>query len=121
MLGFIPGLLHAWYIIAKYPDPEIFYEPLSQDSESGRVTYVIVQSPNGGSRRVPKNSVRNGQTGGAAGGYGTTVPMAPPVHQDANGTWSNSAVEGSSGGVAAVPPPTYADAVKGDHKVQTRD
>ena len=69
---------------------------------------------------MPKSSVRNGRNASNAG-YGTTAPMAPPVHQDPNGTWSNTAAEGSSGGAAAAPPPTYADAVKGDHKVQTRD
>jgi hypothetical protein len=55
-----------------------------------------------------------------AAGYGTTAPMAPPVHQDQNGTWTNDAGagEGSSGGAV---PPTYAEAVKGDHKVQSRD
>lgn len=52
--------------------------------------------------------------------YGTTAPMAAPVHQDQNGTWGNAgtAAEGSSGGAV---PPSYADAVKGDNKVQTRD
>jgi len=115
MLGFIPGLLHAWYIIAKYPEND--YDTIPQDAESGRVTYVIVQSPNGGQRRVPKNSVRP-----ANAGYGTTGTVAPPVHQDQNGTWNNNgtAAEGSSGGATA-PPPTYAQAVKGNHKVQSRD
>jgi len=59
--------------------------------------------------------------------------MAPPVNQAANGTWNNNAsqaqaptpaqapVQGSSSGEAAVPPPSYAQAVKGDHKVQSRD
>jgi len=114
-LGFIPGLLHAWYIIAKFPEND--YDVLPLDAESARVTYVIVQSANGGEQRVPKNSVR----AAGNGGYGTTTPMAPPVHQDQNGTWNNngpSAGEGSSG--TAVPP-TYAEAVKGDHKVQTTE
>lgn len=47
--------------------------------------------------------------------------MAPPVHQEQNGTWNNdgpNAGEGSSGGAV---PPTYAEAVRGDNKVQTRD
>jgi hypothetical protein len=44
--------------------------------------------------------------------------MAPPVHQEENGTWSGGAGgEGSSNGPA---PPPYEQAV-GDHKVQTRD
>ena len=107
MLGYVPGLLHAWYIIAKFPEHD--YDTL-QDAETGRVTYVIVQNPNGSQRRVPKNSA-------PAQGYGTTnAPIAAPVHQGANGAWSNNAAEGSSNGAV---PPSYADAVKGDNKVQT--
>jgi hypothetical protein len=112
-LGFIPGLLHAWYIIAKYPETD--YDQLPQDSEHGQVTYIIVQSSDGSQRRVPKNSVRATQPG-----YGTTAPMAPPVHQDANGTWNNNGTAGEGTSSRAVPP-TYAEAVKGDNKVQTTD
>ncbi|KAH8808852.1 hypothetical protein F5884DRAFT_822020 [Xylogone sp. PMI_703] len=121
MLGYLPGLLHAWYIIAKYPDPE--YSMIPQDAESARVTYIIVQSPDGSQRRVPRNS--GGARNGGAQGYGTTAPpTAAPVHQEPNGTWNNSSAgmggeAGSSN--AGLAPPTYADAVKGDHKVQTRD
>jgi len=116
MLGFIPGLLHAWYIIAKYPEND--YDSIPQDAESGRVTYVIVQTPNGGQQRVPKNSLRPA----ANTGYGTTATMAPPVHQDQNGTWNNNAAPtAGSSSAAPPPPPTYAQAVKGDNKVQTRD
>ncbi len=111
MLGFIPGLLHAWYIIAKFPEHD--YDSIPADAESGRVTYIIVD----GTRRAVKPNTRPQGTGG---GYGTTAPMAPPVHQDQNGTWNNNPApaEGSSGGAV---PPTYAEAVKGDHKVQSRD
>ncbi|KAL3427220.1 Plasma membrane proteolipid 3-like protein 1 [Phlyctema vagabunda] len=130
MLGFIPGLLHAWYIIAKYPETDEYERVRGHDAEAGRVTYVIVQGHDGRQQRVPKSALRSavpGQTG-----YGTTAPMAPPVHQDQNGTWNNNeapatgpAHAGSSsaaaeGGSNAVPP-SYAEAVKGDHKVQTRD
>jgi uncharacterized membrane protein YqaE (UPF0057 family) len=120
MLGYIPGLLHAWYIIAKFPEND--YDAIPGDAETGRVTYVFVQGPNGSPQRVPKNSVRPIVPGqGPSSGYGTTAPMnptqAPQVHQDSNGTWSNAA-EGSSGGGV---PPTYAEAVKGDHKIQTQD
>lgn len=113
MLGYLPGLLHAWYIIAKFPEPD-YYEPLPGDAEGGRVTYIVVQTPGGGSQRV-----RAGQQGrnGAAQGYGTTAPMAPQIHQETNGTWSNAA-EGSSN--TAVPP-SYEQAVKGDNKIQSRD
>ena len=99
-------------IIAKFPETD--YDQLPQDIERRRVTYVIVQAADGSQRRVPKDSVRPAQAG-----YGTTTPMAPPVHQDQNGTWNNEASgEGSSGGAV---PPTYAEAVKGDNKVQSRD
>ena len=80
---------------------------------------MIVQTADGQQRRVHKSSVKPAAPGSVAG-YGTTAPMAPPVGQDVNGTWhsGSGAVEGSS---AAAVPPTYAEAVKGDHKVQTRD
>lgn len=115
VLGFIPGLLHAWYIIAKYPELDYDLIP-SQDAEQGRVAYIIVQSPNGSQTRVAKSNVR--PSGPSSGGYGTTAPMAPPVHQSENGSWNNNVAEGSSGGAV---PPTYAEAVKGDNKVQTQD
>merc|ERR1711964_540019 len=108
MLGFIPGLLHAWYIIAKHPEHD--YDSVPNDAESGRVTYIIVD----GNRRVAKPT----RPQASSGGYGTTAPMAPPLHQNQNGTWNNNAAEGSSGGAV---PPTYAEAVKGDNKIQTRD
>ncbi|EKD18267.1 uncharacterized protein L3040_004775 [Drepanopeziza brunnea f. sp. 'multigermtubi'] len=113
MLGFVPGLLHAWYIIAKFPEHN--YESIPADQESGRVTYIVVDGH--GARRAVKPNARLQQ--GHSGGYGTSAPMAPPVHQDQiTGTWNNSAAEGSSGGAV---PPSYAEAVKGDHKIQTRD
>ena len=115
MLGFIPGLLHAWYIIAKYPELEYDLIP-SQDAEEGRVAYIIVQSPNGSTTRVAKGTVRPAGTSNI--GYGTTAPMAPPVHQSENGQWNNDAAEGSSG---ATVPPTYAEAVRGDNKIQSQD
>ncbi|KIN00368.1 hypothetical protein OIDMADRAFT_19492 [Oidiodendron maius Zn] len=115
MLGFIPGLLHAWYIIAKYPELEYDLIP-SEAAEEGRVAYIIVQSPNGSTTRVAKGTVRPAGTSNL--GYGTTAPMAPPVHQSENGQWNNDAAEGSSGGTV---PPTYAEAVRGDNKIQSQD
>ena len=102
-LGFIPGLLHAWYIIAKYPDPAERYDAIPQDAERGhRVVYVV----HGG---APKNGSA-GQQGPQ--GYGTTAPMAPHQQQQPGGEWAG---EGSSS-----VPPTYQEAVAGDHKVQTK-
>lgn len=131
MLGFLPGLIHAWYIIAKYPEIEE-YSSLSQDEEAGRrsrhshhrsdrVTYVVVQGPHvgGGERTVVKDGQR---------GYGT-VPQ-PKVHQGTDGSWGvggqvggvvNNSSAGNGEGSAAPPPPTYAQAIKGDHKVQSNE
>lgn len=113
MLGFLPGLLHAWYIIAKFPEND--YEHVPQDTESHRVQYVVIRGPDGNQHRVPRDNTRQSQ------GYGTTAPMInPPVNQAPNGTWNNNPapVQGNSSGEAPVPP-SYADAVKGDNKVQT--
>ncbi|KAG9244385.1 hypothetical protein BJ878DRAFT_506603 [Calycina marina] len=124
MLGFLPGLLHAWYIIAKYPEKD--YEGIPQDAEHQRITYVVVTGPNGEQRRVPKYSVQPQNQS-----YGATAPLVAPVHQSQTGAWhaiqsagenagpSNptAAANANTGGV----PPSYAEAVKGDHKVQSRD
>jgi len=113
-LGYLPGLLHAWYIITKYPDPCSDYVALPQDAEGGRVTYVYVQGPSAHPQKTTHTHFS---------GYGTTAPNAPPVHQEQNGTWATAATttgpaEGSSSGTA---PPPYEQAVQGDHKIQTKD
>ncbi|WPH04762.1 UPF0057-domain-containing protein [Acrodontium crateriforme] len=101
-LGFLPGLLHAWYIIAASPDPT--YE-LVEDAEGGRVTTYYVQQ---------SGRPQNGSAGGGQHGYGTVNSSAPgsqfPVPQGGNGF-----VQGGSSDAA---PPSYSQAVKGDHKVQ---
>ncbi|KAF3156823.1 hypothetical protein TWF225_012049 [Orbilia oligospora] len=43
-LGYLPGLLHAWYIIAKYPDPYSYsYEPIEGGNQ--RVYYYTATYP----------------------------------------------------------------------------
>jgi uncharacterized membrane protein YqaE (UPF0057 family) len=110
MLGYLPGLLHAWYIIAKFPEND--YEYLNQDAESGRVRYIIVQSE-GSNHRVPANQTSKPSNQG----YGATATMEPPTHQQQNGAWDNGQEGSSTGGV----PPSYEQAVKGDHKIQSHD
>jgi len=108
LLGYLPGLLHAWYIIAKYPD-EDGYEPVAPDAEGGggaRVTYYYVSSDG---QRMGDGEGRMGPQGGRGeSGYGATTA--------GGGRLQEGGGQGSSAGAV---PPSYDDAVKGDHKVQT--
>lgn len=103
MLGFIPGLLHAWYIIAAYPEPSDDYEALPGDGgENGPITYYYVN----------RRDQQQDGAGGQQRAYGTTEGMntaAPPPQ---------AGQQGSSNGGEGVPP-SYEQAVRGDHKVQT--
>ncbi|KAK1621928.1 hypothetical protein BDP81DRAFT_335514 [Colletotrichum phormii] len=136
LLGYIPGLIHAWYIIAKFPEPDYEYDSVpQQDREggNGRVTYVFVHGNGNGNgphtqepRQQPRPSQHNGKGGGAVG-YGTTnnsnnnaggssrQPQQQPQQQHSE---QQGAGEGSSDGAV---PPSYAEVVAGDNKIQTRD
>lgn len=107
MLGYIPGLLHSWYIISKFP--EVYeYEEIPQDGErgsnNGRVTYVFVQ---------PERQPQPKPTSPSHPNYGGTGQ-----HSNAAAGSSSAAPHNDDEGRA---PPTYAEAVKGDNKVQTHD
>lgn len=115
-LGYLPGLLHSWYIILKNPEPDYDdpdgYAPVptneGRDVENGRVTYYYVSrnaraQPPGQNNRVYGTNDQSSQPQPAK-------PAPQPPHQP------GAAGEGSS---EARPPPTYAEAVKGDNKVQT--
>ncbi|SPN99688.1 related to SNA2 Integral mebrane protein [Cephalotrichum gorgonifer] len=94
LLGYIPGLLHAWYIIAKYPE-SFEYEPL--DHEQGRrVTYVVISD----SPRPSPPPQRH-----------------PQQHNISYGTTSQGGSEAQAGSSQACPP-SYAEVVSGDHKIQ---
>ena len=120
-LGYIPGLLHAWYIIMKYPEPDydsLVYEPIPQsagqggDVEGGRVYYYVSHEP------IQHPSQR---------GYGTVQQPpeqnrspAPKQQQQYQPQPEQGSGEGSSQGQNdSRPPPTYAEAVRGDNKVQS--
>ncbi|KAI6818972.1 hypothetical protein KC332_g9962 [Hortaea werneckii] len=118
-LGFLPGLLHAWYIIFTYPDPT--YEELAQhDAEQGHhgdsggtVTYYYVQQHQG----QPQYSA---PTARSQAGYGTVnaTPNAQfPAAQGQGFVPSAAAQAGGSSGDGEAPPPSYQQAT-GDHKVQ---
>lgn len=112
-LGFIPGLFHAWYIIAKFPEPPYEYEALPNDREGGRVTYVYVQSPHGSGCNGQQQQPR--PQGGM--NYGTQAQNQSQGQQQQHGV--TGAGEGGSNGGGV--PPSYAEVVAGDHKVQSRD
>ncbi|KAK2771774.1 hypothetical protein FQN53_004888 [Emmonsiellopsis sp. PD_33] len=136
VLGYVPGLLHAWYIILKYPEndeeyPE-GYQPIvgadgrHHDPESGRVTYYYVAhqppSPHTGSHPHPQRSYGTNQPPHNAPGVDpATRPQPQPSDPHASSVPGDMGGEGSSSHPEGRAPPTYAEAVKGDHKVQTQD
>lgn len=111
VLGFLPGLFHAWYIIATYPEPT--YSEVPQDVEDGNgrpVTYYYVQQPQGGPQYARQGGAPAPKQGGSARVGGG---------QRGYGTVSQGEASGSGapvGGQEEVPP-TYQQAM-GDHKVQ---
>ncbi|RDA94021.1 hypothetical protein CP533_5043 [Ophiocordyceps camponoti-saundersi (nom. inval.)] len=110
VLGFIPGLLHAWYIIAKFPDRSC--DGMAHEHEAGRVTYVYVQPPDDGRQPRPHGNMNYG-----------TQNAARPQHKSGSREEHGVAAAGSSSndnGPRGVPP-SYAEVVAGDHKIQTRD
>ena len=112
VLGYVPGLLHAWYIIAAYPEIDHDYEPV--DPEGGRVTYVVVgQGPNrnygtAGQGQQGRQAKPASNIPPSVAAHSRPPPQAP---QAGNG-------ESSSGDA---PPPTYQDAVKGDHRFSVKN
>ncbi|KAI0965149.1 hypothetical protein F4678DRAFT_453607 [Xylaria arbuscula] len=117
VLGYIPGLLHAWYIIAKFPDSTDDYERVPQDYEnghggSGRVTYVIVPSPQPHQQQHAKHSNQPANYGTAAG---SSSSPRPAQQTEAGGSGSSDGDNNNNDHA----PPTYAEAVKGDHKIQS--
>lgn len=129
-LGYVPGLLHAWYIILKYPEADDEYpdgyRPIvghgqRGDAEAGRVTYYYIAH-----EQAHPNQYQQQQQQQQQRSYGTNVnpesrPVPPPpVPQKPHQTGgvpdqgSSSRPEGEHRA-----PPTYAEAVKGDNKIQS--
>ncbi|CAG8429379.1 unnamed protein product [Penicillium salamii] len=113
-LGFLPGLIHAWYIIFKNPEPDydaIAYEPIPgggsqrRDLENGNVTYYYVSRQSAQDQPQPQRA------------YGTVQGQQAPA-KNSNTQGNQDSGNGSS---SANPPPTYAEAVRGDNKVQSQE
>jgi len=115
MLGYIPGLLHAWYIIAKFPDTDYEYANAASHNERGERVYVFVHDGSGGraqrGQQPPKNARMSYGTAGNNNASSGSGP-APQASGVTNG-------EGSSSNGPA--PPSYAQVVAGDNKVQSQD
>ncbi|KAF3929626.1 hypothetical protein ABW20_dc0101271 [Dactylellina cionopaga] len=90
-LGYLPGLLHAWYIIAKYPDPYSYsYEPIEGGNQ--RVYYYTATYPSvaahtqpsyapqqhGCNHHGPTNSQPRPQAHTGPQNYGTTAATPAP-------------------------------------------
>jgi len=121
----IPGLIHAWYIIAKYPEPDYDYQSLPQNTEGGRVTYVFVHADDRQNRRQPKPQPgMNYGTTGSGNNAAASSSSAPPAPAPASASASQAqqSQNGNAGeGCSDAPPPSYAQVVAGDHKVQSQE
>ncbi|KAL8922966.1 MAG: hypothetical protein Q9172_003344 [Xanthocarpia lactea] len=133
-LGYVPGLLHAWYIIAKYPEESSdAYEPFG-DIENQHVTYYYVNDSRNNSNAGPgpQQLQYPSQNRGYGTVQGTRSPESrpqpqpqpqsqpqsqPQPQQQQQKQGEQGAGEGSSQGQAV--PPSYEQAVAGDNKVQT--
>ena len=135
ILGYIPGLLHAWYIIARYPEE---YSPIGDEyeNENGRVTYYYVsrdqlppQQPGPAAVGAPDGGrahreLQRGPSYGAINTQAQAPAQAPPAGSDGNSVGPNAPKrqqqqqEGEAAEGSAKPPPTYAEAIKGDNKIQ---
>ena len=111
----IPGLLHAWYIIAKYPEPERDYEAVPRE-EGGRVTYVFVNSDDRQGRQPKQQQRMNYGTHASNNNASNAASSSAPTNQP-QPSRNDNAGEGRSDG----PPPSYAQVVAGDHKVQSQE
>ncbi|KAK5107630.1 hypothetical protein LTR62_000965 [Meristemomyces frigidus] len=108
-LGFLPGLLHAWYVIASSPEPT--YEELQDPERANTVTYYYVQQGAGGPQYTRQD--------GTGRSYGTVnaAPSSQFPQGGQQGFVQPPPQQGSSS-EDVQPPPTYQQAVTGDNKVQ---
>ena len=139
VLGYVPGLLHAWYIIAAIPDPQstaYYYEEIP-DAEAGRTRYdtqaqprdfaplkqsyayyvVRVPGPNGAGNVHGGPGVGGGVAGAnAASGYVAPPPQLGPRSYGATDAPAAGPSVGEQQPQGA--PPSYDQAIQGDNKLQ---
>lgn len=120
-------MIHAWYIILNNPDHDYEHVPDHERQDGSRTTYYYVShsgpAPQGGNMNY--GTVGSQPNAGQFPGQqtGTTNAFSQPKQQQSaqpqHGVAGHEigAGEGSSEQPNG-PPPTYADVIKGDHKVQ---
>ncbi|KAJ4301383.1 hypothetical protein N0V90_003475 [Kalmusia sp. IMI 367209] len=127
-LGFLPGVIHAWYIILNNPEHDYEHVP-DHERQGGTTRYYIVAhggpAPHGGNGQMHYGTVGSQPTGGQFPGQqtGTTNAFAQPKPNKSAQPQQGVAGQEIGGGQGSSeqpngPPPTYADVIKGDHKVQ---
>jgi len=151
MLGYLPGLIHAWYIICSYPDQ---YERIPESDEAHVHVYYVRPGGAGGhpppSAGPPPGGHSSPQAPGNSYGTISSQPqpreLPPSTSQPQAGSSSQGAQQVSSssnvvdaqvaggdlpsgsvqdsgpaeeGNGEGIPPPSYADAVRGNNKIQS--
>jgi uncharacterized membrane protein YqaE (UPF0057 family) len=120
-LGFLPGLLHAWYIILQNPEQYEHYQQVPDRERGGGTTYYVVShEPQAGYGTVASQPAAGqfpGQQSGGVGSFGGQRGKNGSAKKGASVLAPQAGGEGGEGSSEG-PPPTYADVIKGDHKVQ---
>lgn len=125
-LGVLPGVLHAWYIILNNPEHTYEHVPDHERQDGSRTTTYYYVSHGG---PAPQGGQMNYGTIGSqpnAGQFpgqqtGTTNAFSQPKKQKKTQPQQGVAgqeVGAGEGSSEQAPPPTYAEVIKGDHKVQ---
>lgn len=101
-VGFLPGLIHAWYIISITPDEYEYHPVATSDPErDAHVSYYYVSGPHANPPLQEQQHQPNYGTTGSAQG---------------NATGQGTVVE--QGSSREDIPPSYNDTIKGDNKLQ---
>ena len=126
MLGYLPGLLHAWYIIARNPERDYDYEVLpdserGQGQQGGRVTYYYVRhAPSRREYGTESGHNRPAPPPPSGQGQASNRPAPAPPSQEGQ----IRLPEGPSVGAGSEEPgapPSYSEVVRGDNKIQSHD
>lgn len=107
----------------KYPDQDygdVAYEPIPggssqrRDLENGRVTYYYVS-------HQPLQHPSQRQSYGTVNQQGQQEDGSSNAPKPSDHSRQGAGAGNGEGGSEARPPPTYAEAVKGDNKIQSQD